>query len=440
MAKKSSRMRLLLSGALSAVMLATLVPSTASAIGRTDTGSFLTGPYLMTPKTNGMVVVWELDKPMKSTITYGTSDADKKTLEVPVEEGEKFKGESMHMYRARLTDLTPGTTYTYKVETEDGQTMDGHFRTLPENSNEIRFVVVSDSHRFETATKVSDVIAQFDPDFILHTGDMVEGTGSQKDQFPYWFQNVGSFLHNVPVIYNSGNHDYGAYFDEYVTKVQKEQYKSNKTGRNVAFDCGPVHFDMLDSNPWSLFELNSTVGGGEADAATKAVVNESLDWLKADLATDDAKKADFRVVTMHHPFEDDLTRKYVPPIVENGNVNIMFSGHTHLYSRYASAGKPDQRLDDNYPNLLATGKGDMLEVTVKDGLLTYKNLGLSGDGEKVFETVTLSKAGAKLAYSDISITPDTVQSNGIRKGDQCRQGSGDCLHVCQGQRHRPLAV
>ncbi len=38
-------------------------------------------------------------------------------------------------------------------------------------------------------------------------------------------------------------------------------------------------------------------------------------------------------------------------------------------------GKPDQRLDDNYPNLLATGKGDMLEVTVKDGLLTYKNLG-----------------------------------------------------------------
>ena len=43
-------MRRLLSGVLSAVMLATLVPSTAFAIGRTDTGSFLTGPYLMTPK------------------------------------------------------------------------------------------------------------------------------------------------------------------------------------------------------------------------------------------------------------------------------------------------------------------------------------------------------------------------------------------------------
>ena len=101
---------------------------------------------------------------------------------------------------------------------------------------------------------------------------MVEGTGSPKDQFPYWFQNVGSFLHNVPVIYNSGNHDYGVYFDEYVTKVQKEQYKSNKTGRNVAFDCGPVHFDMLDSSPWSLFRAELRCGRQRGDAATKAVM------------------------------------------------------------------------------------------------------------------------------------------------------------------------
>ena len=43
MARKSSRMRRLISGVLSAVMLATLVPSTAFAIGRTDTGSFLDG-------------------------------------------------------------------------------------------------------------------------------------------------------------------------------------------------------------------------------------------------------------------------------------------------------------------------------------------------------------------------------------------------------------
>ena len=426
--------RRLLSMLLALAMVATVVPATAGAIGAEDTGEFLNGPYLMTPKSDSMVVVWELDEPVKSTITYGTGADDMQTVDVPVEEGAEYKGEAMHMYRARLTGLKPGTTYSYTVATEDGQTMEGHFRTLSENPDEVRFVVVSDTHRFETAEQVSEAIEAFDPDFILHTGDMVEGTGSQKDQFSYWFRNVGSFLHNVPVIYNSGNHDYGVYFDEYVTKVQKEQYHSNETGRNVSFSYGSVHFAMVDSNPWSLFELNSSAGG-QVDPSTKAVVDESLNWLKDDLASDAAKTADFRVLTMHHPYDDGLTRKYIPSIAEEGNVNIMFSGHTHLYFRYASAnpergtntlyvtqgdarigdgkidtGKADQRLDDNYPNLLATGKGDMLEVTVKDGKMTYSNIGMKGDTEEVYETVSLSKDGQQLAYDNISITPDSIQS------------------------------
>lgn len=436
MGKCVSLKRRWLSLLLALVMLLAMAPVQALAVGAEDTGAFLNGPYLMTPKTNGMVVVWELDKPMKSTITYGTGAQDSKTVAVPVEEGAAFQGKPMYLYRARLTGLKSGVTYSYTVTAENGQSMQGRFRTLSENPDEVRFVVVSDSHRFETATQVSDAIATFDPDFILHTGDMVEGTGSQKDQFSYWFRNVGSFLHNVPVIYNSGNHDFGVYFDEYVTKIQQEQYHSNQTGRNVSFNYGPVHFTMMDSNPWSLFELNSAAGG-EVDAATKAQVDESLGWLKADLASGAAKNAEFRVLAMHHPYEDDLTRKYIPSIAEAGNVSIMFSGHTHVYSRYASpnaargtgtvyvtqgdarigdgkidAGKPDTRLDDNYPELLATGKGDMLEVTVKDGLMTYSNIGLEKGAEKVYETLSLSKDGAKLSYENISITPDSILSGG----------------------------
>ena len=179
MERKFSRKRRLLSLLLAAVMLFAMAPVDALAAGAKDTGSFVNGPYLMTPKTDAMAVVWELDKAMKATITYGTAADDQKTVDVPVEEGEKYQGEPMHMYRARLTGLTPGTAYTYKVALENGPTMEGRFRTLPENPEEVRFVVVSDSHRFETAKQVSDAIEKFDPDFILHTGDLVEGTGSQ---------------------------------------------------------------------------------------------------------------------------------------------------------------------------------------------------------------------------------------------------------------------
>ena len=59
--------RRLLSMLLALAMVATVVPATAGAIGAEDTGEFLNGPYLMTPKSDSMVVVWALDEPVKST-------------------------------------------------------------------------------------------------------------------------------------------------------------------------------------------------------------------------------------------------------------------------------------------------------------------------------------------------------------------------------------
>lgn len=420
-----------------AAMLLTFLPGQALAVNEENgPSSFLAGPYLLAPKTDGMVVSWELDKPMKSTLAYGTSKDAMKTMNVPAEEGEAFQGEPMHMYRARLTGLTPDTQYVYKVTAENGQAVEGSFRTLPENPEELRFAVVSDSHRFETAKQVSDAVTRFQPHFILHTGDTVEGTGSQKDQFAYWFRNAGDFLHHVPVIYNSGNHDYGVYFDEYITQVQKEQYHANQNGRNVSFDVGGLHITMMDSNPWSLFELNSA-SGGKVDAATRKMVDDSLAWLKADLASPEAKNADFRILTMHHPYEDDLTRKYIPEIAEAGNVNIMFGGHTHVYSRGVSAdpargartlyvtqgdarigdskvdkGGDNKRPNENFAEILATGKGDMLQCTVRDGVLTCANVGLKDGAEQVIDSVSITSAEPSLKFEDISITPDSVLSSG----------------------------
>lgn len=239
------------------------------------------------------------------------------------------------------------------------------------------------------------------------------------------------------MIYNCGNHDYGEYFDAYVTEVQKQEFHSNTDGTNISFNYGNAHFTMMNSNPWSLFELNTDSAGGSASAETHANVEKSLEWLRDDLQSDEAQNADFRVLTMHHPYEDLYTRKYIPPIAEKYNVNVMFAGHTHAYSRIASAdpavgtgtlyvtqgdarvgdgkvstGSDDGRLDESLPELLANGKGDMLDVHIKDGMLTYTNLGLSGDGEQKIETVALAQNGADVQLSNIAISPDSVQSSG----------------------------
>lgn len=53
---------------LSAVLLATMAPVSFAA----ESPAFQNGPYLLAPKTNSMVVVWESTQAVGSTIAYGT--------------------------------------------------------------------------------------------------------------------------------------------------------------------------------------------------------------------------------------------------------------------------------------------------------------------------------------------------------------------------------
>lgn len=427
----------LMAAALAALMLLSTGVGALAAEEPANNAGFVNGPYLLAPKSSSMVVAFEGKTGDPAKIFYGTSADEMQEQAVEAQEGPAFEGESMHIYRAKLENLTPDTLYQYRIELKDGSVENGTFQTLSENPEEIHFMVVSDTHKFETAQQVSDYIMANRPDFILHTGDMVEGTGTQKDQFSFWFKNGTEFIKNVPVIYNCGNHDYGEFFDAYVTQVQQQEYHSNTDGTNISFDYGGTHFTMMNSNPWSLFELNTDSAGGSGSSETHANVEKSLEWLKEDLQSAAAQDADFRVLTMHHPYEDLYTRKYIPPIAEQYNVNVMFAGHTHAYSRIASAdpavgtdtlyvtqgdarvgdgkvstGSDDTRLDENLPELLANGKGDLLDVHIKDGVLSYTNLGLTDGNEQEIETVALAQNGADVQLSDISITPDSVQSSG----------------------------
>lgn len=121
------------------------------------------------------------------------------------------------------------------------------------------------------------MVADYDPAFIIHGGDMVEGTGTQKEQYAFWC-NSGEFIHNYPVVYACGNHDFSDYFDMYVIDTQTEEYGSAVAG-NISFDYGNVHFDLMDSNPWALFQMNAETSGGKMDAATADKIEKSVQWL-----------------------------------------------------------------------------------------------------------------------------------------------------------------
>src|SRR6185312_14106270 len=90
---------------------------------------------------------------------------------------------------------------------------------------------------------------------------------------------------------------------------------------NFSFDYGNSHWLVLDSNPymdWTNRELQN--------------------WVAQDLSA--ASGAAWRFVAFHHPgfnsskehFNDQWMR-VLAPVFENGNVDIVFSGHVHNYQR-----------------------------------------------------------------------------------------------------------
>ena len=405
MRARNQHLKRLLSLLLTVVMVLAMIPAAFAA----DTASgFVIGPYLLAPKTTSMVAVWETSGSEPTTIRFGT-DANALGDAVTVErdpEAPAYGGVQTNIYRYKFSELTPGTRYYYEVALANGEVSRGTFRTLEENPTEIRYISITDTHKFDTKATFDAAVADYDPAFIIHGGDMVEGTGTQKEQYAFWF-NSGEFIHNYPVVYACGNHDFSDYFDMYVIDTQTEEYGSAVAG-NISFDYGNVHFDLMDSNPWALFQMNAETSGGKMDAATADKIEKSVQWLKDDLSKNQDKA--FRILVMHHPISDPYTKMHIASVAEEGHVDMMLAGHTHSYAR-AVSDQPTVGAGTIYlthqDSRAVSAKGSYMTHTIKDGVLTTQNMANGG----VVGTTVTAVDKQQLAYSNISIQSGPVPCN-----------------------------
>lgn len=405
MRARNQHLKRLLSLLLTVVMVFAMIPAAFAA----DTASgFVIGPYLLAPKTTSMVAVWETSGSEPTTIRFGT-DANALGDAVTVErdpEAPAYGGVQTNIYRYKFSELTPGTRYYYEVALANGEVSRGTFRTLEENLTEIRYISITDTHKFDTKATFDAAVADYDPAFIIHGGDMVEGTGTQKEQYAFWF-NSGEFIHNYPVVYACGNHDFSDYFDMYVIDTQTEEYGSAVAG-NISFDYGNVHFDLMDSNPWALFQMNAETSGGKMDAATADKIEKSVQWLKDDLSKNQDKA--FRILVMHHPISDPYTKMHIASVAEEGHVDMMLAGHTHSYAR-AVSDQPTVGAGTIYlthqDSRAVSAKGSYMTHTIKDGVLTTQNMANGG----VVGTTVTAVDKQQLAYSNISIQSGPVPCN-----------------------------
>ena len=312
------------------------------------TGSIIDGaraPYLQMPTSHSVVIRWQTTDEVIGRVHFGSAAGQ---LDHAVTETEAGT-----MHSLELEGLKPDTRYFYTVATgaADAQnpaydSASGYwFQTLPlaGAARPTRIWVIGDSG--DAGPVVNNVrdsamrwIAQHPragyPDFDawLALGDIAYSSGTDEQFQASLFDTFGEQLKNHALWPVYGNHDdrRWTYFRVFTMPEQGEAGGAPSATENYySFDYGDVHVVVLDSQD----------SGREPD-------DDMLLWLQRDLADNNSR---WLIAAFHHPpyskgshnSDNDGDsggrmrdmREHVLPLLEAAGVDLVLSGHSHMYER-----------------------------------------------------------------------------------------------------------
>jgi hypothetical protein len=235
-----------------------------------------------------------------------------------------YSGAGGYFHDVELTGLSENTVYYFICGGDNGWSGERSFRTALDQPKAFRFVAGGDSRSGSSAwpgsrDNVSRAMAKFNPSFVLFEGDFVY-SGTSQSEWDNWFAAAQLYWVDndnltIPIIPCLGNHDVSgdggtAYFGQLSLPGNEEWY---------SYDWGPnLHITVLDTE--------TSVSGAQRD------------WLAADLAAHENYL--WKVVIFHRPpFSggpdgiDSDVRTYWCPLFDEYHVDLVISGHNHLYER-----------------------------------------------------------------------------------------------------------
>ncbi|QDV22486.1 purple acid phosphatase family protein [Aureliella helgolandensis] len=342
-------------------------------VAKTETDILSRGPYLQLSTPTSISILWRTSSATKPVVRFGTQP-DQLDQEVAasailvrnaplagLEPSESLPSDTtsdasptLHsapvgtvQYEAFLSDLQPSTRYYYAVF--DGATplaggAEFYFRTHPNPSavEPVRVWVVGDSGTGDSRQAavyqaMQDFVTKQDRplDLFLHVGDMAYPSGTDAEFQRNFFDVYRSTLQSTVCWAAMGNHEgktskgllgIGPYFDAYRCPTRAEAGGlASASEAYYSFDYANIHFICLDSH--------------DLDRAPTGVMSQ---WLRADL---EATKQDWIIAFWHHPpytkgsHDSDKEgaliemRELIMPVLEAGGVDLVLTGHSHIYER-----------------------------------------------------------------------------------------------------------
>lgn len=334
-------------------------------------------PYVQAASPSRMHVLWRTEGPIRPVIRWGDSpdrlDRSVPAASIVVRASLGAQGQSVPVrwqslrtpenlalprlhsapvgtfqYEAVIDGLEPDSVHYYAVFDGDQRltpvSPEYRFRTQPRPGTvrPYRFWVLGDSGTGREAQRaVHDGMLKWvrqdgrPLDFWIHVGDMAYGTGRDVEFQSRFFESYADTLRNLVCWPAMGNHEghtskgstgVGPYYDAYLMPTRGESGGlASGTEAYYSFDHGNIHFICLDSH-----DLDRKPTGAMAK------------WLKADL---EKASSEWLIAFWHHPpytkgshdsdKEADLieVRHHLLPILESGGVDLVLTGHSHIYER-----------------------------------------------------------------------------------------------------------
>lgn len=296
-------------------MLALLLLALTSlvATGDASAATLTRHPSLWQVTTNSILVAWQTDAPTSGRVLYGTT---------PAMGAEATDGVAATDHAVTLTGLDPATRYFYKI-VADGDSLtpgDDTLHTAPAGPAPFRFVAfgdcgVGDANQYAVAARIDSL----NPDLGLVLGDVIYEAGEAANFTPRYFTPYRPILRRsvwYPVV---GNHDVATLNGQpFLDAFYLPTNSKDLTEKYYSFDYGNAHFVAIDGN--------------------QTFNTDMYDWVEADLA---ATSQRWKFAYFHQPIYSntsthgsDLTlRSYLEPIFVAHQVDMVFAGHNHYYSR-----------------------------------------------------------------------------------------------------------
>lgn len=286
------------------------------------TASIIMQPYLQAPAQRSIYILAECDRlaPAASaeygkTPAYGLSATAESVDATTV---------STYVHKIKISGLSPGTTYHYRVLQGASSSADRTFTTAPLSNAPFRFAFMADCHDGTTVhAAISGLIAAKNPAFSIYGGDVCDSGAYTSFKNDFFIGPELDLISRVAFFLSPGNHE--GWSDNTKAFTQQPDSASN-TRDYYSFDWGAAHFLILNT------EADFSAGSAQYKFAA------------ADLA---GTKKKWKIAVFHKPAyaqggdwwgEPDPTRRLADSVLSPGGVQLVLAGHMHYYQHNFSHG------------------------------------------------------------------------------------------------------